>query len=281
MKLPYEEYAELIALTRLHLYGEYALREWKFTDPETFAYYKQFAKQSRPALSQSVAVEPAPKPATKPVEPPPPVQVVKKEPVAPPPKPKETVAASPPPETPPPVVHTQRGFELQPTSAAPQIDLSDIGQLVRERFPAQTIIEQVPSDEAARKIMNAWKQSGVIILSADVLPEHRTFLESVANAIRSRFMPAAIVSTSDYEKERACHDLVHSDNVKLILASAKVLQGLPHLMKHYQDDPQLGKRFLGKVPLCLLTSTAEYIKTPQLKTTLWNMIKQVLASHAV
>lgn len=293
-----DEFSELAALTQLHLLQEFSWRDWKNADPQTFSYFKHYAQQLRanaatPSNSPPANAVMTPQQPSKSVVEMPPPQPMKHVPAASPPPPQKSINPSSlpktsgpkePPKTVSPKAESQSVFELQPLPPSNPLDFSDLKKLMQSHFPSHPIIEQVPSDDEAKKINNAWQQpSGflaAVIVAGDSVAAHYDLLSNIANAIQTRFVPAQVISHSKLHQEADCDALVRSPSLRVIVISSPTLLSLPHLMKHYRDEPQSGKKFLGTTPLCLMADPAECLKNPQLKVTLWNTLKQILSHGA-
>jgi hypothetical protein len=285
-----EKYAELIALSKLYILQEFSPKDWKNSEPEAFQFFKQYAQQARtqtpsaPVISAPETSNVPPVQSTRPLTPPPtPPQIVKQTPVPTPlvqkEKPKAKEIKQEPAATDNPKPSVGKAFELQPLPSPEAHDLSDIKQILRERFPSQSIVEKIPGDEEAKKISNQWKQAEqpvkVIVVTGEMTALNDTILSNMTNAIHSQLVPASIVSAANLSDEKKCEALINSQ-LQLIIVSATVLQSLPHLKKHYHEDAQQKKQYLGNIPLCLIAETSEFTKNPKLKVSLWSHLKQIL-----
>lgn len=208
-------------------------------------------------------------------------------PESPPAQPQEPIAVKTiePPKPPPVAQLPQQKSEstrskfltLEPLPPAPELDLSDVRTLVAEHFPALKTVNTIPSDEEAKRITSAWKQSSVIpayiILSFDEPDKHRAFLENISRAIQATLGPAQIMSAQKIENENGWTGLLRSSDLRLIIASDRHIRALPGLMAHYRESSRDGEHYLGKVRLQLLPDLSIYWQQPRLKEALWKAIK--------
>lgn len=278
---PSEKYTELVALTKLHLLQEYDLSDWKYADPQTFLFLKQYAQQSRPQ-NPVVSTPPNVKPVQQVMPPPSAPPVVKQIQPTPEPKQKEKPEQKNKPEVKEEktISHLEsKAYELQKPSEPTTQDFNDIKQFLREKN--QTIVEQIPSDEEAKKISNNWKLSDkhpkVAIVTDESDATSNAFLTNMAKAIQTQLAPAVIISTIMLRDEKNIEKLLGSATLKLIIIAPSTLKLLPHLMKKFREESK--KQFLGNIPLCVIAETKEFEKNPKLKIALWNHLKQ-LFSHA-
>lgn len=170
---------------------------------------------------------------------------------------------------------TKLVLEVQsPTPISAQTN--DFKSFFKEHFPTLTLNEQVPSDEKAKKIKNAWKKENqippIVILSFNDQPIHLAFLKNIARAISLHIAPASVLSAPKIELEKKWENLLTSTNLRLIIASDYGLYLLPEGMKYYQSNPLTTKHQLLKTPLLLLSDLSLYLKEPQLKPLLWRTI---------
>jgi hypothetical protein len=281
-----EQYAELIALSKLYILQEFSPKDWKDSESEAFQFFKEYAQQSRPQTTPTpiIAMAPTVNISRPPIAPSVPPQIVKQSPAPTPPvqkeKPKAKEIKQEPVATDNTKPNIEKAFELQPLSSTEAHDLNDIKQTLRERFPSHPIIEQIPDDEEAKKISKHWKQAEqtvkVIVLTGEMIASNDTVLSSMTNAIHAQLVPAAIVSAATLNDGKKCEALVNSP-LQLVIVSASVLQALPHLKKHYSENTEQKKQFLGKIPLCLIAEPSEFTKNPKLKVSLWSYLKQTLS----
>lgn len=290
-----DEYLELVSLTKQYILQEKKSTDWVESESETYQYFKKQALEKKGQVVAPVA-PPAPvvaKPA--------PAFTVPKPPVVSPPEPVQSpqqikpivqevvipIVSAPVVETPPaPKVEAKTvakkgsSFELEPFGPPPVHDLGDLRKIVLEKFPQQQILDEPPSDLAARQINGAWQKQAssiaVLILSFNEPPKQKAFLANLAKAINVTIAPAVVVNAHKFEAEKSWGDVLKSADLKLVIATDYGIYALPELMKHYRDQPREAKHFLDKTPLCLLSDLSIYLKEPRLKPSLWKAILHTL-----
>lgn len=299
------QYRELIALTELYLLENYSTKDRVFTDPKTFNFFKnesdqrktrtQQTSQQAPTLrggavqASSIPVNSSPvrppttdlPPAAKSTLPPLPTQpssgvheMSKKLPLS------DALNGT--------VVDKQQGktdkkkselFELDPILEVAATDLSEMRKIVTEKLPMQPILDDVPSDQEAKKINSAWQTEvfipAVVILSCNEVSKQKAFLNNIVCAIQHNLAPAALFSAQKFELD-GWNTLLQAKELRLIIASDYAIHALPGLMKHYREVQKQGKFYLDKVPLCLLSDVSLYFKEPHLKLPLWKAICDML-----
>lgn len=285
-----EKYAELIALSKLYILQEFSPKDWKNSESEAFQFFKEYAQQNRPQPSPTPVIATSPisnipqgQSTRMPITPSAPPQIVKQASAPNPPiqkeKPKAKEIKQELAGTDNTKSNVERTFELQPLPSAEVHDLNDIKQILRERFPSHLILEQIPDDEEAKKISKHWMQAEqpvkVIVLTGEMIAANDIVLSNMTNAIHAQLVPATILPAATLSDEKKCEALINSP-LQLIIVSTSVLQSLPHLKKHFREEAEQKKQFLGKIPLCLIAETSELTKNPKLKVALWSYLKQIL-----
>jgi hypothetical protein len=192
-------------------------------------------------------------------------------PATPPPiaKPVPTPISAPPPKPIP---------KEEPTLPKPSFDLSSVRHVLSVVAPELTILNEIPSDEIARKIAERWKtknQSAPIsILVYQEPPEQRLLLEQIAKALAIYFGPAKIVEAEKIEKEKQWGAFLSVAELKMVIVCDYTLWQLNGLMQFYKETPAQGLRNLGNVPLFLLPDLSLYLKDALLKRSLWKALCQ-------
>lgn len=238
----HEDYLQLVALTELHLLQEFPRKHRLMTDPETFAYFKHLAQQQPkvqpkeyspppvpPVSRLPVAdVTPPPVPAAKLVEPTPQEKTAPPRTASPPKEKKmERIERSPPPES---------------TTAPP---LSDMHALMKSLFPAHSLIDEIPSDQKAKRPPSSVAQ--VIVLLGNEPPDQQLFLRQLAHAIDLWLAPAVIATVPP------------DSNVRILIGSPATLQA------HDRECPQYALEELGS-----------FLQDPSCKATLWQTLRSLL-----
>lgn len=284
-----QEYCELIALTKLYLLQEYQGGDWKYSEEESYAYFKELAKRSSPPIEKKAPPVAAPPVETKA---PPPIETKAPPVVAPPVEtkappvetkaPPHIEAKAPPPveiKTPPietkapPPAEKKAVAIVEPVKPVETVDFSDIQKILQARFPALALLPHPPDDREAR-LGKKTTAAEVVILSFD--KQTPLFLKNMAIAIQQELGSAAVVSAQRIESEKGWEKLLRENPPKLIISTDYGLYTLQEAMQFYREVPKQAKYFLGNIPLLLLTDLSLYIKEPKLKPTLWRAICQIM-----
>lgn len=150
--------------------------------------------------------------------------------------------------------------------------------LVKKTMPNLAILEEIPSDLAAKRIANRWQTKNqcapISVLLGAELPEYKIFLQDLAIALDLHFGPAKIVEAEKIEQERQWASFLSTEELKLIIICDATLWQLHHLRQLYKENPAQESRTLGNIPLFLLPDLSLYFKDPLLKKSLWKALCQ-------
>ncbi len=175
-----------------------------------------------------------------------------------------------------PAVAAPAKEEVKASVILPQNDLK---QLLKKIAPEMRIVDEIPSDETARKIVENWKgeeiSEEVIILFFEETEEEMGVIRNLAHAINTRLKPARVIDGRKMEKEDKWGVVFSSPKLRLILSSP-TLTFYPLLMQHYKELKETGKIFLNTTPLYILDSMSSYLKNPTLKISLWQKLSMLL-----
>lgn len=294
-----ERYSELVSLAQLFLLREYPLHQAKTVDPTAHVFFQKWttAPTAYPPVQKerSTAFTPsalptrptpsAPIRATTYPPTPDPIPTVPSPDPVPPDRLPPQLPPSPSPDPQPPVIREKasaakqeaKSLILEPLSApTAKFDKQGFWQLFHTTFPQVTLCDTIPSDARAQKLKNAWKNESlippVVLLSFHEEEKQNRFLKNLAQAISLRLAPARVLSVAALEKEKKWDTLLHSSQLRLVIACDYALYSQPGLMTYYREEPQLGKHFLHRTPLLLLSDLSLYLKQPPLKSLLWRAI---------
>jgi len=290
---PIELLAELINLTKKHIDQEFTASAARvFSDSENYAYYKNYALQGKQAVKEN----PQPKPSeplvttkqtkSSPVYNPPTKDIVS-QPVAiekiatelkaPLPSVKQTEKKEVLP------TNKNQGLNLEPLVKINETDLADIKKLMVEKYPSQVILDDIPSDQAAKTHSRHYnghlKVEEVVILSFNENTKQVDFLDNLARAISTMIAPCAVISANRIEFELGWQDFLNHQNLKRVIATYYGLSGSEELRNHFKEQNKNAKTFLGNIPLMLLSDISIYFQNPHLKANLWYEIKQFLSKN--
>lgn len=318
-----QQYAELLALTKLYLAQEYGPTERIFADTDCYHYFREYAmRKAQPASAKQPIRNLLPRPAPlQNIEAPAPAKLSSPAPLPPtqatPPSPQValiTLPAAPshPPLPTPSPVHTHENTPVRtptplqepatqepipspkeestsqpatfileaPAPAAPS-DLKEVWDLVKERLPGVELLPNPPNDAIAKEAARQWERKPAIlevaILSFEVEPKHKAFLDNLSKALKVYGISAVVVNAARAEQEKAWPRLMEAPHVRLIIAGGYGLYTLTSLMQYYVEGERSTGPKLGKIPLLMLSDAALYLKEPSLKPSLWKSLKEMLA----
>lgn len=276
--------AELAQLAQLYLLQEHSSKDWIISEPQSYAYFKKLASQSKPA-AQSTQVQQAVTPPRPVVSSPPPppksalpaqpkmpvAQEIAKPPVPQVQKPMPPAVKDEPKESPKKTVKQSEFFAPDPMEPSAGIDLSDMRHAVTERLPGMALIDAIPDDAQAKLIKNGKTKRAphVIVLSAS----SEILMTNLTKAIDITLAPAAMLDPVKIDKENGWEALLKEEHLRLLLITQQDLQKFPALANLYRDDPSKGCAYLGTVQVIILAATGSYTKDPTLKQALWNTLK--------
>jgi hypothetical protein len=163
--------------------------------------------------------------------------------------------------------------EVKAPAPLPQNDLK---QLLRKVAPHMRIVDEIPSDESARKIVGSWKEEEfseeVALLFFEEIEEEILLIRNLGNAINTRLKSARVLDGREIERENKWGQLFSSVKLRFIISSP-LLSNYPLLMQHYQER---GGMFLAKIPLHILDPVSSYLTNPALKISLWQKLSTLL-----
>lgn len=300
MTSPQQEFRKLLSLTQSYLLSEFKSRERIFSDPETYNFFKQYQPKAKPRQQQTLQnrqpATPVPKVQTSqlPAQPNPVVEQAPAQPVQqkvqPPLPPTAPLPRVPAEVKPPEATPREEGlkgakngyftFQLEPITEVNEVELASIRKEIENLFPETRFLPKPPDDAIAKQIGQQWKQEAkapeVVILSFQEHPDKQVFLQNMKTAINQRLAPCAIYSAQAIEAKQAWDKLFSMKELRLIVTTDYGMYSLPGLMSHYRESPEKSQRYLGGVPLLLLTDIAIYLKQPQLKAALWQALCSML-----
>ncbi len=190
--------------------------------------------------------------------------------------------ATPPPKKPPQITPPPLPIETTTVLEKPvktMEPLDDMRRLIERVSPSTILHQKIPSDKAAIRIKNTWKEKEMIpdipILSTG--GKGLSFLKNIAKAIDIHFAPSHIVNIDLYEKDNRWDFFLAASNIKLIIIPDTMLWTAKNLQKFHKETPLQNTRMLGNCPLLILPDLTLYFKDPFLKASLWNVLKHSLS----
>lgn len=277
----FEQYEELVYLTRLYLSKE-VKGHWQIADnADCFAYFKDYALSLRQmpssALSQKSKKSEENSAKTNQTKAPLPIPSIRKED-----KPNEIkqpeVALSVQKDK----MHEKEienepklkveSFSLQAIEASStNPGFSSWQKNIQELFPHIEILTTIPNDQEAKFKASQWKSAQIAVVIATTIkkPGEQEFIDKVAKALQERNFLTKQVDTNSFSQSL-------SRNLKLIIADRQILGTYRDLQKYYRWDSHQMRHYLGTVPLIILENLDLYAKDNKLKKELWNSLKAAL-----
>lgn len=199
--------------------------------------------------------------------------IPKKKVVAPPPPPPPTFV----PKTPEPVV------VKQPTPALPpKKNTHETRLMVEKTFPDMVLRETPLEDSHARKMSRLWEETylnaQIVVIAFGEVGPGLEFLKNVTKAIDELIAPAQLIEGSMLEREKSWELLLNSPALRNILCSPWNAWKTTTLATHYRQNGATQEQFLGKHPLFLMEPSVNYLKHPERKRILWQLIHTQLSS---
>jgi hypothetical protein len=297
-----KEYLEILSLTRELVSQEYLSKEivTVTSQPEVHSYFKEFSSTLKKTISQpaqfiqphyaSSKTQPTPQSSTPsaPIE-----KVVTQTPAVTPPQslaPQSKITKRIISNPPNPKVNDQKEVEVLSKSIPPgktkfhleklgqpvELDLKEFPALMQSHFPNYPIRSTIPVPKIISKpiIQNKNSISPVVILSFYEDLESQTFLKNVAQAIQDKLLPAMVFSALRIEREKKWESLLQSTTLQLIIIPSHRIPQLPLLQNQYH----LQEGRIGSVPIISIADPSEYLKSPSLKSELWQTITRAVKS---
>lgn len=272
----HSELSELASLTQLYLLQEHACKEWIFSDPDSFLYFKNYEQNKRQQAQESPSKALPHSPSTNSPsqqEKPQPANIsipTLKPPVEPPSKAETPPSPAPEAHATPAVPKTVAGskpfFVPEPLPPPKEVDLADMRASVAERLPKVKLAESVPTP-ASKDV----RTPSVAVVALDETGEELLFLHNVAGAIDRLLLPAEIVLLSKKEREAEWTALLKRAGLRWIVVFGQNAYILPGIEKG-----RIGPQKIGSVTLLLQPAALAILRDPNEKAALWKLLKQIL-----
>lgn len=207
------------------------------------------------------------------------------------PKKETTKTPLPPPTllpkktTPPPAPVIQKTEPSAAPKVVPAIEkrnINEMRQIVEKTFPDFTLRETIPDDSHAKKMSRLWEETyltaQIVVITFGEVGPGLEFLKNVTHAIDQLVAPAQLIEGSLLEKEQGWELLLNSPSLKAALCSPWSSWKSTSLSKHYKQNGSTQEQFLGRHKLFLLEPSLVYLKNPDRKRKLWQLISTQLLS---
>lgn len=171
---------------------------------------------------------------------------------------------------------------LPSITSNPKKLMSEMRQAIEKTLPTLALRETIPDDARAKKMSNLWEETylnaQIIIISFGEVGAGLQFLKNVTHAIDTLIAPAQLVDGFQIEKENGWDLLLNSPSLKSVLASPWAGWKSTSLTKHFKQNGVTQEQFLGPHKLLLLEPSLHYLKDPDRKRKLWQLINTQLLS---
>ena len=155
-------------------------------------------------------------------------------------------------------------------------------QTIEKAFPEFALRETIPDDSHAKKMSRLWEETyltaQVVVISFGEVGPGLEFLKNVTHAIDRLMAPAQLVEGSLLEKENGWELLLGSPTLKCLLCSPWSSWKSTSLTNYYKQNGSTQEQFLGQHKLFLLQPSLTYLKNPDHKRKLWQLISTQLLS---
>ncbi len=203
-------------------------------------------------------------------------------------KPKKKIDLPPPP---PPAPKNIPKVEIAPPPpklipapipAVEKRNINEMRQVIEKTFPGFALREAVLDDARAKKMSRLWEETylnaQIAVIAFGEIGPGLAFLKNVTHAIDTLIAPAQLIDGSLLEKEKGWDLLLSSPALKYALCSPFSAWRSTSLSKHYKQNGSTQEQFLGPHKLFLLEPSTAYLKNPDRKRKLWQLINTQLLS---
>ncbi|MES2122772.1 MAG: hypothetical protein V4492_08365 [Chlamydiota bacterium] len=152
-----------------------------------------------------------------------------------------------------------------------QHDFAEIRRTLQKIAPSIGVQDAIPSDEAAKKISTAYKETlpeiETVVLLCDDGQEWLDFVKSLAKAVDQHLSKAKVILASRLEQEKRWDLFIQKNGFRLIIATPGI-QNCKGFLHFYESLP-------AKPPLLTLSAVSHY-HNQEHKAKLWKTLCQML-----
>lgn len=186
----------------------------------------------------------------------------------------EEIVAAPPTETASRPAEPFFKRDPVPPPSSPDRLFAEWSPLIVRLFPGISLHEHPPviSTEGihANDVERVEKAAPILILSFSSNEKSSSFIGNIARAVSLMLAPVLVLSV---KQSRNWPCILHSSEVRLIIAEEEAIFTQPALQSVYKNSPEEGKHFLDRIPLLLLPKLSVYFEQPSVKSLLWRTIR--------
>lgn len=169
-------------------------------------------------------------------------------------------------------------LKLEPMAPPPNDTLESVAKRIKERLPKFQTVETVPNDREARQIAEGWQRRSalpeILLLAQEETVPSRTLLANLAKAIALCIAPCDLVSVQQIERRGGWERYLDPSKVKLVIAPDHAIYPVQSAVDRLREEASTARRFLGDIPLLLISNLPRYLHDPKRKTALWEAIRR-------
>ncbi|MBP7074247.1 MAG: hypothetical protein KBA81_02555 [Rhabdochlamydiaceae bacterium] len=160
--------------------------------------------------------------------------------------------------------------------------LNEMRLVIEKTFPELALRETILDDAHAKKMSRLWEETylsaQIVVIAFGEVGAGLDFLKNVVDAIDRLIAPAELIDGAALEKEQGWDLLLKSPSLKGVLCSPWSSWKSTSLSKYYKQNGATQEQFLGSQKLLLLEPSLSYLKNPDRKRKLWQLINTQLLS---
>jgi hypothetical protein len=167
----------------------------------------------------------------------------------------------------------------KPIPAAEKKNLNEMRQMIQKTFPDIPLRESILDDGHAKKMSRLWEETylnaQIVVIAFGEVGSGLEFLKQVVRAIDTLIAPAQLIEGNQITEWEL---LLNSPTLKSILCSPWAAWKTTPLARHYKQNGSTQEQFLAQHRLFLLEPSVIYLKNPDRKRKLWQLISTQLLS---
>ncbi len=170
----------------------------------------------------------------------------------------------------------------KPVVAMETKQLHEMRQVIEKTFPDMQLRDTILDDGHAKRMARLWEETHlsaqIVVIAFGEVGPGLEFLRNVTEAIDRLIAPAQLIEGAVLEKQQEWELLLNSPSLKGILCSPWASWKTTSLSQYYKQNGATQEQFLGKHKLFLLEPSLVYLKNPDRKRKLWQLISTQLLS---
>lgn len=169
-------------------------------------------------------------------------------------------------------------LKLEPMQSPAQDSFDDVRKRVQTSLSNLQILNEIPDDREARTIAEGWRRRSsvpeILLLAHEESVQARALLANLAKAIALSIGRCDLISVQQIERSNRWDDYLDRSRVRLVVAPDHAIYQVQAAMDRYKEEASTSRRFLGGVPLLLLSDLPRYFHDPKRKAALWQAIRR-------